>query len=273
MQRFLKRILKKRSVLLLAGVAALLVIALIVLLPGGGKEVPVADVDAATVIDVTAAPTPTPSPTPAVPTPSPTPAKPKAEGYLVLVNWEHRNPRTEAPDDLATLGEVFGDEVYYKRPKAEVNRVAGEAASEMFKQARSEGICRYRISGAYRTVSYQWELFNVRYNKDKTYGSDPYNNPVKTLPGDVSEHTTGLAIDILSDDHPTANDAYADTPEGIWLAENAYKYGFILRYPKGKEHITGVIFEPWHYRYVGVEAAAEIYARGICLEEYVDADF
>ncbi len=91
------------------------------------------------------------------------------------------------------------------------------------------------------------------------------------MPGCMSEHTTGLALDILSENHETANDAYGETPEGRWLVENAHRYGFILRYPEGKEHITGVIYEPWHYRYVGVEAATEIWERGICLEEYLEA--
>ena len=109
-------------------------------------------------------------------------------------------------------------------------------------------------------------------DEDPDYGQDPYKNPVKVLPGKCSEHPTGLAVDILSEKYQEANEGYADTAEGRWLRENAHTYGFILRYPEKKEQITGVIYEPWHYRYVGAEAAAEIYEKGLCLEEYVTAD-
>ena len=82
------------------------------------------------------------------------------------------------------------------------------------------------------------------------------------LPG-TSEHQLGIAVDINADKSKCSNeDVYG------WLAENAYKYGFVLRYPPGKQKITGTSYEPWHYRYVGEEAAKEIYERGICLEEY-----
>ena len=79
-------------------------------------------------------------------------------------------------------------------------------------------------------------------------------DPVRVLPGNTSEHTTGLALDILSPRHDEADDSFGETPEGLWLAENAWKYGFILRYPEGKEALTGVIYEPWHFRYVGKQS-------------------
>ena len=128
---------------------------------------------------------------------------------------------------------------------------------------------KYKLASAYRSIEYQDKLWQARIAKDPDYGSDPYKSPVKVVPERCSEHTTGLAIDILSECYENSDEGYADTPEGIWLYENAYKFGFILRYPKDKENITGVIFEPWHYRYVGKEAAGEIYSRGICLEEYL----
>lgn len=84
------------------------------------------------------------------------------------------------------------------------------------------------------------------------------------IPG-TSEHQIGIAVDINADKTINSSDAVY-----TWLAENAHKYGFIKRYPSDKTDITGVINEPWHYRYVGKEAAKEIYSQGICLEEYID---
>lgn len=70
-------------------------------------------------------------------------------------------------------------------------------------------------------------------------------------------------------DHNYGSDTFADTTEGKWLAENAYKYGFILRYPEDKQSVTGVVYEPWHFRYVGVDVAKSVYDSGLCLEEYL----
>ena len=78
-----------------------------------------------------------------------------------------------------------------------------------------------------------------------------------TVPG-ASEHQIGLAVDIISDTYSALDIGFADTPAGQWLAEHSWEYGFILRYPKGKENITGYDYESWHYRYVGKEAATEI---------------
>ena len=84
----------------------------------------------------------------------------------------------------------------------------------------------------------------------------------------ASEHQIGLAIDFYSSTYMRLDEGFADTQAGKWLAENSYKYGFILRYPEGKEYITGIIYEPWHFRYVGVEAATVITEKGITLEEF-----
>ena len=88
-----------------------------------------------------------------------------------------------------------------------------------------------------------------------------------TVPG-ASEHQIGLAIDIVSDDYVTLDEGFADTAAGRWLAEHSCEYGFILRYPEGKEYITSIEFEPWHFRYVGREAAMVITGEGITLEEF-----
>ena len=88
-----------------------------------------------------------------------------------------------------------------------------------------------------------------------------------TVPGS-SEHQIGLAFDITQSGYLSLNEAFADTKGGEWLYDNSYRYGFVLRYPQDKEYITGIEFEPWHYRYVGVEAATYMTLNDICLEEF-----
>mgnify|MGYP004618390083 FL=1 len=139
---------------------------------------------------------------------------------------------------------------------------------EMFDAARAEGIYPIVREG-YRTAEEQQEILD---DKIQTYINQGYSQSraEKTakewvaLPG-TSEHQLGIAVDINADKSKCSNEeVYA------WLAENAYKYGFVLRYPPGKQKITGTSYEPWHYRYVGIEAAYEINERGICLEEYFE---
>ena len=141
------------------------------------------------------------------------------------------------------------------------------ALQEMFDAARAEGIYPIVREG-YRTAEEQQEILD---DKIQAYINEGYSRAraEKTakewvaLPG-TSEHQLGTAVDINADKSKCSNEeVYA------WLLENAYKYGLILRYPLEKQEITGIGYEPWHYRYVGIEAAQEIYEQGICLEEYV----
>ncbi len=218
-------------------------------------------------------PPPIPSPTQvSEPTPTATPFQRKAaEGFLVLVNWDHPRSSQKRPADLVTLESVFGEGlVSIAGNDNTINATAGAAAKEMFEAARESGIGPYLITSAYRCFSYQEAFYQEARAQNPGYGDDPYTNPVRVLPGNCTEHTTGLAVDILSEDYQNADDAYGDTPEGQWLSENAHKFGFILRYPKNKAHLTGVIYEPWHYRYVGIDAATQMHELGLCLEEYVD---
>ena len=137
---------------------------------------------------------------------------------------------------------------------------------EMFDAARTEGVYPVVREG-YRTAEEQQEILD---DKIQNYINQGYSQ-VKAertakewvaLPG-TSEHQLGIAVDINADKSKCSNeDVYG------WLTENAYKYGFVLRYPLGKQKITGTSYEPWHYRYVGKEVAREIYEREICLEEY-----
>ncbi len=138
---------------------------------------------------------------------------------------------------------------------------------EMFDAAREDGIYPIVREG-YRTAEEQEEIFN---EKVQAYINEGYSQTraEKTakewaaIPG-TSEHQLGIAVDINADKARSANDEVYE-----WLAANAYCYGFILRYPQGKEDITGTSYEPWHFRYVGVENAQIIYEKQICLEEFV----
>lgn len=140
---------------------------------------------------------------------------------------------------------------------------------EMFDAARAEGLSLF-VAAGYRTREKQQQLLDEKIEAYKNEGHS--KSEAKKLaeqwvavPG-TSEHQLGIAVDINADVTKTSsNDVYN------WLSENAYRYGFIKRYPSDKTELTGVINEPWHYRYVGKEAAQEIYSQGICLEEYIEA--
>lgn len=131
------------------------------------------------------------------------------------------------------------------------------------------------VTSAYRTVEYQQNNFdnNVRAlmnNKGLTF-EEAYAETAKViaLPG-ASEHNTGLALDILSGEHWALDEGFEETRAFRWLSEHAHEYGFILRYPKDKTEITGISYEPWHYRFVGIYHATQIKNSGLSLEEYID---
>ena len=126
------------------------------------------------------------------------------------------------------------------------------------------GMAGYSIQmlSGYRSYEYQAQLYQSYVNRDGQEKADTYS----ARPG-YSEHQTGLAFDVGQLDY-----GYGNTPEGKWLYEHAHEYGFIIRYQKGKEHITGYTYEPWHIRYVVVKVASEIYQKGISLEEYLGVD-
>jgi len=149
---------------------------------------------------------------------------------------------------------------------------AYRALLNMLESAQSEGLSPIVVS-SFRSVSRQTYLFNrqVQRHVDAGYNADDAFEAARRVvayPG-TSEHNLGLAVDIVSNSYHGLTARQAETPEGIWLAENSYRYGFVLRYPYYHQHITNIIFEPWHFRYVGVYAATEMFERGIVLEEYV----
>ena len=139
-----------------------------------------------------------------------------------------------------------------------VSSEAYNALIEMEYAAANEGITLFLNSG-FRSYSDQYVIYNRYVSWDGKAEADRYS----ARPGH-SEHQTGYAFDLNS-----FEESFGETPEGIWLAENCHKYGFIIRYPKGKEHITGYMYEPWHVRYLGVDIATSVYECGLTLEEYL----
>jgi len=215
---------------------------------------------------VTAEPTetaPEASPEPAEPTADPQQSEPDtdAESIGVIVNPNYKLPDNYEPKDL-----VYPDVRFTFNEKIEKRMMREEAASAletMFEAAEVDGIYLAGVS-AYRSHSTQTALFNRYVERDglekaKTYSAEP----------GTSEHETGLAIDVSgSDGKCAAQDCFGETVEAVWLENNAAKFGFIIRYPEGKQDITGYKYEPWHLRYVGVEIAEQIAAQGLTLEEY-----
>lgn len=175
---------------------------------------------------------------------------------LILVNRDHYIPN-DYKVELTELsnGEKVDSRIY-------------PYLQEMFNAARAQGYGLF-VAAGYRIQSEQQRLLD---EKIEAYEAEGHSkSEAKRLakawvavPG-TSEHQLGIAVDINADTTQSSSDEVYN-----WLAENAYQYGFIKRYPSDKTESTGVINEPWHYRYVGKEAAQEIYSQGICLEEYID---
>ena len=184
------------------------------------------------------------------------------ENKLTLVNKVFALPEDYIPGDLVRpdVEFSFGNQDI---EKSYMRQEAASALENMFADAKSQDIHLFAVSG-YRSYQRQDDNFHNKVNK---IGEEEAAKIV-AYPGN-SEHQTGLAMDISSQ---SANfkltEQFGETPEGKWLMENAHRFGYILRYPKGLETITGYNYEPWHYRYVGLKAAAEIYKNQLTLEEY-----
>jgi len=175
-----------------------------------------------------------------------------SKGILILVNKYNKLSENYVPD-LVTMGDD------YSRTGLKMQKEAYEHFKDMVNAAKEDGYTIYNIS-SYRSYSTQNNIYNRYVKNDGQKNADTYS----ARPG-YSEHQTGFASDII-----TTSDSFAYTKEYKWLKDNSYKYGFILRYPKGKEYITGYQFEPWHYRYVGLDVAKYIYEHDITFEEYYE---
>lgn len=145
---------------------------------------------------------------------------------------------------------------------------------DMLFTGEEEGGLSFLVASGYRTKEKQMQLVEEEIIKNQSFGmtyEEAYEDAMLTVaPTGYSEHETGLAVDIVAVANQRLDETQEYTRENQWLRENCYKYGFILRYPKDKEHITGFSYESWHFRYVGKVAAKEITLKGITLEEYLE---
>lgn len=204
-----------------------------------------------------------PAPSSSEPAEPQKPAVDREDWRLVLINPTHA---IEKELDIE-LEEVNG----YKFDK----RVAGKVR-ELMAAAKAEGINLALVSG-YRTMDRSRLLYNNKIAEYKAMGYDDATARVEAAkwvaPPGTSEHHSGLAMDIVSADYYTKYsdlvEEFENEPEAVWLKANCARFGFILRFPKDKTDITGINFEPWHFRYVGEEHAAVIMEQGLCLEEYL----
>lgn len=184
----------------------------------------------------------------------------KDDWKLLLINKQH-----PVPDDYEfSLGTIKGSMMCDER-------IVDELLAML--QAAKEDQVNLIICSPYRDYNRQEVLFErkVKAYMQKGYSyleAYSYASQTVTVPG-ASEHQIGLAFDIISDEYASLNAGFGETIAGKWLAENCCEFGFILRYPLGKEYITSIEYEPWHFRYVGVEAATIIMKTGITLEEFV----
>ena len=184
----------------------------------------------------------------------------KNDWSLILINKEHH-----IPDDYEFELETIRGQI-----KSDVRVIP--YVLDMVNGAKKDGVV-IQICSPYRSDERQEVLFKKKqkqYMKKGYSEEEAYDLASQTIaiPG-TSEHQVGLAFDFISDDYKMLDAGFADTRAGRWLKEHSAEYGFILRYPLGKEKITEIEFEPWHYRYVGIPAAKEITRSGLCLEEYV----
>ncbi len=184
-----------------------------------------------------------------------------ADWRLTLVNPWNPLPVTWEPPAMKELTSGW-----------QVDERCYEDLMDMLKDCSAAGH-EALVCSAYRPRSLQEELFGNLVQEYMGQGMTEEKAKAEAakevaVPG-TSEHQLGLAMDIVDMDHQLLDDTQADTPAQQWLLKNSWRYGFILRFPKEKEDITGIIYEPWHYRYVGREAAAEIYQGNLCLEEYL----
>lgn len=183
------------------------------------------------------------------------------KGLLILVNKAHPIGQDYKPDDLTKIEAYAPD-------RSETTRYmrteAAEAFHRMVDKAAGDGV-ELKMTTAYRSYDFQKILFDNYVEKE----GEEKANTFSAKPGQ-SEHQTGLAVDVSSPsvDYQLSDD-YGKTKEGKWIADEAYRFGFILRFPKGKEEITGYQYEPWHLRYVGLAAAKEIHEEGLTLEEFL----
>lgn len=210
------------------------------------------------VVEPTSQPTTTPTVEPTV-DPETDARFTSTDSVLIFANKTHKLPDGYIPSDLVslTVTTAYGD--------VQMKQEAAEAIANMFSAANADGVYPV-VTTAYRSEEFQTELYNGYVERDGQEAADTYSS----RPG-YSDHQTGLAADISCEANGyNLNQEFENTAEGQWLAQHAHEYGFVMRYPNGKEEVTGYTYEPWHFRYIGVEEATNLYNSdpNMTMEEY-----
>ena len=176
------------------------------------------------------------------------------KGNILLVNASHRLGADYVPDELVNL---YQQRHSFRLASSEITltRQTYAAMESMFHAAEEANMNGYIVTSGYRSYQRQQEVY-------------AQSEPGKAQEPGASEHQTGLAFDVTVE----TGEGFENTPQYAWLMEHAHEYGFIQRYPANKADITGISYEPWHYRYVGVEAATRMYKAGLTLEEFLAAN-
>ncbi len=187
--------------------------------------------------------------------------------YVFLVNPQNTLASDYVPSDLTDCGHTRND----GRATQKMRKAAAKALQAFLAEGAKNGVNDVTVTSAYRSYSYQNYLFNLYCEQNQhSFATreecEKYVLTFSTKPG-TSEHQSGLCVDMHN--IPSAQVSFAQKPEAKWLAENCYRFGFILRYPEDKTEITKITYEPWHFRYVGRDAATEMHELGLCLEEYI----
>lgn len=184
-----------------------------------------------------------------------------SSSITALVNRDYPLPSSYVPSNLTDAKIRFS--FNYANDKRKLRKPAAKSIEKMFRDAEKKGIILYGVSG-YRSYARQKQIYDLNVATRGRAATDM----VSAKPGN-SEHQTGLTMDISSRSVGyQLSQAFGNTKEGKWVAKNAHKYGFIVRYPNGKSKITGYHYEPWHIRYVGIPAATYLYKNKLTLEEY-----
>jgi D-alanyl-D-alanine carboxypeptidase len=190
-----------------------------------------------------------------------------ANAYLLLVNKQTPLGSAYKPNALVSVKDA--------NREITLEKTAERALEAMFIEMRAQGFTDVFVTSAYRSYEYQTMLFDTYIAEEKQKDPSLSHTAAKELvlrysaaPG-TSEHQSGLCVDLMTNGMSELDESFASYPVYAWLCDNAWKFGFILRYPKDKTDITGYDYEPWHYRFVGREHAHAIYSQGFCLEEYL----
>ena len=178
----------------------------------------------------------------------------KGDNLLVLINKKIRLPSSYAPADLVDISGFTGAKLLVE---------TADKLLQMLAAAKSEGL-DLTIVSAYRSYQDQVSVFNGWVASAGLKNAESFS----AKPG-FSQHQLGTAVDIGAVGKSTFSDSFGKTPEGMWLEGNSYKYGFVISYPAGKETVTGYSYEPWHFRYIGVNNAQTMVNAGLILEEYL----